>query len=61
LRRTTPKQSPTFPLSTQGLEELGWTDTRNVRLEIRWAAINLDRLQMFAKELVGLQPDVLSG
>jgi putative ABC transport system substrate-binding protein len=44
---------------TQGLEELGWTDTRNVRVEIRWAAINLDRLQMFAKELVGLQPDVL--
>jgi putative ABC transport system substrate-binding protein len=43
----------------QGLRELGWTDTRNVRVEIRWAADNLDRLRMLAKELVELEPDVL--
>jgi putative tryptophan/tyrosine transport system substrate-binding protein len=43
----------------QGLGELGWTDARNVRVEIRWAADNLDRLRMFAKELIELQPDVL--
>ena len=43
----------------QGLGELGWADARNVRVEIRWAADNLDRLRMFAKELVELQPDVL--
>ena len=43
----------------QGLGELGWTDARNLRVEIRWAADNLDRMRIFAKELVELQPDVL--
>jgi len=44
---------------TQGLTELGWTEGRNVRMEVRWAADNVDRMRMFAKELVDLQPDVL--
>ena len=43
----------------RGLEELGWTDGRNVRLEVRWAAGNVDRTRVFAKELVDLQPDVI--
>src|SRR6478736_4292158 len=43
----------------QGLAELGWTDGGNVRMEVRWAGSNVDRLRMFAKELVGLQPDVI--
>src|SRR5215471_18139348 len=42
----------------QGLAELGWTDGGNVRTEVRWAGGNADRLRMFAKELVDLQPDV---
>src|ERR1700694_4458737 len=44
---------------TQGLQELGWTDGRNLRMEVRWAAGDVDRMRMFAKELVGLQPDVI--
>jgi putative tryptophan/tyrosine transport system substrate-binding protein len=44
---------------TQGLAELGWTDGRNLRMAVRWAAGDLDRMRMFAKELVGLQPDVI--
>jgi putative ABC transport system substrate-binding protein len=44
---------------TQGLSELGWTDGGNVRMEVRWTAANLDRVRMFAKELVDLQPDVI--
>jgi putative ABC transport system substrate-binding protein len=44
---------------TQGLAELGWTDGRNARMDVRWAAANVDRAQMFAKELAGLQPDVI--
>src|ERR1700681_3648658 len=44
---------------TQGLAALGWTEGRNLRMEVRWAAANLDRARMFAKELVGLQPDVI--
>src|SRR5215469_3860742 len=44
---------------TQSLAELGWTDGRNVRIDVRWAAGSVDRAQMFAKELVDLQPDVI--
>jgi putative ABC transport system substrate-binding protein len=44
---------------TQGLSGLGWTDGRNVRIDIRWAAGSVDRARMYAKELVDLQPDVI--
>jgi putative ABC transport system substrate-binding protein len=44
---------------TQGLAELGWTDGRNMRIDVRWAAGDVDRMRVFAKELVGLQPDVI--
>ena len=42
-----------------GLAELGWTDGRNMRMDIRWAAGNVERLRIFAKELIELQPDVV--
>src|SRR5262249_30833199 len=38
------------------LTELGWTDGRNVRIDVRWASGNVDRMGIFAKELVALQP-----
>jgi putative tryptophan/tyrosine transport system substrate-binding protein len=44
---------------TQGLAELGWTDGRTVRIDVRWAAGSVDRMRTFAKELVELQPDVI--
>jgi putative tryptophan/tyrosine transport system substrate-binding protein len=44
---------------TQRLSDLGWTDGRHVRMDVRWAADNVDRMRMFAKELVDLQPDVI--
>jgi putative ABC transport system substrate-binding protein len=43
----------------QGLAELGWTDGRNIRLEVRWEGSSLDRKRGLAKELVELQPDVI--
>jgi putative ABC transport system substrate-binding protein len=43
----------------QGFEELGWTDGRNVQMEVRWPGANVDRIRMFANELVGIQPDVI--
>jgi putative tryptophan/tyrosine transport system substrate-binding protein len=43
----------------QGLEELGWTDTRNINVHLRWTGADLDRIRTFAKELVELRPDVL--
>jgi putative tryptophan/tyrosine transport system substrate-binding protein len=44
---------------TRSLAELGWTEGRNVRIDVRWGASNVDLLRTFAKELVGFQPDVL--
>jgi putative tryptophan/tyrosine transport system substrate-binding protein len=44
---------------TQGLAELGWIDGRNLRMDVRWAAGNVERMRMFAKELVDFQPDVI--
>jgi putative ABC transport system substrate-binding protein len=44
---------------TQELAALGWADGRNLRTEIRWGGGNVSRAQIFAKELVALQPDVI--
>jgi putative ABC transport system substrate-binding protein len=44
---------------TKALQELGWTEGNNIRIDIRWAAGNVERMKNFAKELVGLQPDLL--
>jgi putative tryptophan/tyrosine transport system substrate-binding protein len=41
------------------LAGLGWTNGPRVRIDIRWAAGNIDRMRAAAKELIGLQPDVL--
>jgi putative ABC transport system substrate-binding protein len=43
----------------QGLAELGWTAGRNVRIEYRWGAGDLDRFRRYAAELVALSPDVV--
>jgi putative tryptophan/tyrosine transport system substrate-binding protein len=43
----------------QGLQQLGWTDGRNVRIDIRWAAGDADRGRKYAAELVAFAPDVI--
>ena len=43
----------------QGLQQLGWIDGRNVRIEYRWAAGDADDLRKYAAELVALAPDVI--
>jgi putative ABC transport system substrate-binding protein len=44
---------------TQELAGLGWTDGRNVRIDLRWGGGDPSRIQAFAQELVGLQPDII--
>jgi putative ABC transport system substrate-binding protein len=44
---------------TQALADLGWTDGRNVRTDVRSALVDVDRMQALAKELIGLQPDII--
>jgi putative ABC transport system substrate-binding protein len=43
----------------QGLQQLGWTDGRNVRIDVRWAAGDPDRFRRYTAELVALAPDVI--
>ena len=43
----------------QGLQELGWTVGRNVRIEYRWGAGDPDRARQYAAELVALAPDII--
>jgi len=41
----------------QGLQQLAWTDGRNVRIDTRWTAGNADDVPKYAAELVALTPD----
>jgi len=43
----------------QGLHQLGWSDGRNVRIDIRWGEDVVDRERRYAAELVALSPDVI--
>jgi putative ABC transport system substrate-binding protein len=44
---------------TQALAGLGWTDGRNVRMDLRLAGEDSNRIRASAQELVGLQPDII--
>jgi putative tryptophan/tyrosine transport system substrate-binding protein len=43
----------------QALAGFGWTDGRNVRIDLRWAGGDINRFQTLAQELVSLQPDII--
>src|SRR6185295_6022141 len=43
----------------QGLQQLGWADGRNVRIDTRWATTNADDIRRHATELAALAPDVI--
>jgi putative ABC transport system substrate-binding protein len=44
---------------TQALAGLGWTVGRNVRMDLRGAGGDINRIRALAQELVGLQPDII--
>jgi putative ABC transport system substrate-binding protein len=54
-----PTFKPTVSAFIQALAGLGWTDGRNVRVDIRWSGGDTNRLRALARELVGLQPDII--
>jgi putative ABC transport system substrate-binding protein len=43
----------------QGLQEAGWAVGRNITIDVRWAAADVELMKRVAKELVALQPDLL--
>jgi hypothetical protein len=53
-----PQSQARMTAFVQGLQQLGWTDGRNVRIDYRWG-INTDRVRKNAVELVALAPDVI--
>ena len=57
--RTIPKNRLASRRFLQELQQLGWTDGRNVRIDYRWAAADADRIRKYAAELVALAPDVI--
>jgi ABC-type uncharacterized transport system substrate-binding protein len=44
---------------TQALANLGWTDGGNVRVDLRWAGVDTNRVRALARELVSLNPDII--
>ena len=44
---------------TQALADLGWTDGRNARMDLRWYGGDNNRIRPLAQELVGSQPDII--
>ena len=43
----------------EALQKLGWTEGRNVRIDIRWARADTGMMKRFAQELVALRPDLI--
>jgi putative ABC transport system substrate-binding protein len=54
-----PESSLRVAAFSQGLQELGWTVGRNVRIDWRWGAASRDHYSTYAAELISLAPDVL--
>ena len=43
----------------QGLQQLGWTEGRNVQIDYRWASGDADRNRRYAIEVAARAPDVI--
>src|SRR5262245_38081569 len=54
-----PEASSRLAAFVQGLQQLGWTVGRNLEIEIRWGAGEVERYRRYAAELVALKPDVI--
>src|SRR3954467_2110882 len=54
-----PVWKPRIGAFLQALQQMGWTDGQNVRIEYRWGAGNADSITNHAAELAALAPDVI--
>src|SRR5262249_1034890 len=56
---TDPEVQTQIAAFLQSLEQLGWSEGRNVHIELRFSAFNYEQLPHLAHELVTLNPDVI--
>src|SRR6516164_4612034 len=54
-----PEAEARFKAFVQGLQQLGWVEGRNVRMDVRWTAGVAEQLHKYAEELVALMPDAI--
>ena len=54
-----PQGKPQIAAFLEALQQLGWSDGRNVRIDIRWGTNDIDRQRGYAAELAALIPDVI--
>jgi putative ABC transport system substrate-binding protein len=54
-----PEAQSNLTAFVQELQQLGWKDGRNMRIDYRWSDGDVNRMQIFAKELVALTPDAI--
>jgi putative tryptophan/tyrosine transport system substrate-binding protein len=54
-----PESQPRLAAFQQGLQQLGWIDGRNVRIDYYWGGADANRIRKYAAELVALAPDVI--
>jgi putative ABC transport system substrate-binding protein len=54
-----PQTGPFLNAFKHGLQELGWIEGRNIRVDYRFAASDVDRMQRLAKELVDTHPELI--
>ena len=50
---------PRLAAIQKSLQQLGWIDDRNVRIDVRWGAGDKDRIRELAAEIVSLAPDAI--
>ena len=54
-----PRSQPNISAFLQALQQLGWADGRNVKIDYRWPAGDADKARKYAAELVALAPEVI--
>src|SRR5262245_36409610 len=59
LSASDPESSRRLTAFRQGLQQLGWSDGRNVRVDVRWVTGDADRFRQYAAELIAHDPAVI--
>ena len=57
--KDSPRSQRNMAAFVQALQQLGWTDGQNVRIDYRWPAGDTDKARKYAAELVALAPNVI--